>query len=143
MATMRRRARIAALQTLYEVDCSGHRGEEALTRLAEEEDLPQESLSFARELIEGVQQHRHELDVIVKGFASAFPVEQLSIVDRNILRIAIFEILFHDRTPLDTTPFKVAINEAIELAKEFGGDSSPRLVNGVLGALTVERGMEQ
>ncbi len=143
MATMRRRARIAALQTLYEVDCTGHRAEEALDRLAQEEDLPQKSLSFARELIGGVQGHRSELDDLIRGFVSVFPAEQLSIVDRNILRMAIFEILFHDRAPLDATPLKVAINEAIELAKEFGSDSSPRLVNGVLGALTVERGMEQ
>lgn len=143
MTTMRRRARIAALQTLYEVDCTGHRAEEALTRLAEEEELPPQTLSFAREIIEGVHLRRRELDALIKRFASAFPAEQLSIVDRNILRLAIFEILFHDRAPLDRTPLKVAINEAVELAKEFGGDSSPRLVNGVLGALTVERRMEQ
>jgi len=143
MTTMRRRARIAALQTLYEVDCTGHRAEEALARLAGEEELPPQALSFAREIIEGVHQHRRELDALIKRFASAFPADQLSIVDRNILRMAIFEILFHDRAPLDRTPLKVAINEAVELAKEFGGDSSTRLVNGVLGALTVERGMEQ
>lgn len=143
MATMRRRARIAALQTLYEIDCTGHRAEEVLDRLAQEADLPQKSLSFARELVEGVHGHRRELDALIRGFVSVFPAEQLSIVDRNILRMAIFEILFHDRAPLDVTPLKVAINEAVELAKEFGSDASPRLVNGVLGALTVERGMEQ
>jgi len=143
MTTMRRRARIAALQTLYEVDCTGHRAEEALAHLAGEEELPPQALSFAGEIIEGVHQHRRELDALIRRFASAFPASQLSIVDRNILRMAIFEVLFHDRAPLDRTPLKVAINEAVELAKEFGGASSPRLVNGVLGALTVERGMEQ
>jgi len=143
MTTMRRRARIAALQTLYEVDCTRHRAEEALVHLAEEEALPPQALSFAREIIEGVHQHRRELDALIRRFASAFPSHQLSIVDRNILRMAIFEVLFHDRAPLDRTPLKVAINEAVELAKEFGGASSSRLVNGVLGALTVERGMEQ
>jgi len=143
MTTTRRRARIAALQTLYEVDCTKHRAEEALSHLAGEEKLPPGALSFATEIIEGVHQHRRELDALIRKFASEFPSQQLSIVDRNILRMALFEILFHDRDPLDRTPPKVAINEAVELAKEFGGDSSPRLVNGVLGALTVERGMEQ
>jgi N utilization substance protein B len=62
----------------------------------------------------------------------------MSIIDKSILRLAIFEILFGDKTP-----FKVAINEAIELAKHFGSDSSPRLINGVLGSITAERGMKQ
>jgi N utilization substance protein B len=88
--------------------------------------------------VKGVLQNKSELDALIKKFAPAFPPEQMSIIDRNILRLAIFEILFNDKTPL-----KVAINEAIELAKEFGGDSSPRLINGVLGSITTERGVEQ
>jgi N utilization substance protein B len=84
--------------------------------------------------VKGVQQHESELDAIIGKFARAFPVEQMSIIDRNILRLAIFEILFGDKTPV-----KVAINEAIELAKTFGGESSSRLVNGVLGVVAGER----
>ena len=138
MAGTRRKARIAALQTLYELDCTKHKAEEALARLRAGETLAQEALSFSEELVKGVLQNKSELDALIKKFAPAFPIEQMSVIDRNILRLAIFEILFSDKTPL-----KVAINEAIELAKEFGGDSSPRLINGVLGSITTERGVEQ
>jgi N utilization substance protein B len=136
MAGTRRKARIAALQTLYELDCTKHKAEEALAHLRAGETLPQEALSFSEELVKGVLQNKSELDALIKKFAPAFPPEQMSIIDRNILRLAIFETLFNDKTP-----FKVAINEAVELAKEFGGDSSPRLINGVLGSITTERGM--
>ena len=138
MTSTRRKARIAALQALYELDCTKHKAEEALARLRAGEKLPQEALSFSDELVKGVLQNKSELDALIKRFAPAFPPEQMSIIDRNILRLAIFEILFSDKTPL-----KVAINEAIELAKEFGGDSSPRLINGVLGSITTEHGVEQ
>jgi len=138
MTGTRRKARIAALQALYELDCTKHKAEEALARLRAGKTLAQEALSFSEELVKGVLQNKSELDALIKRFAPAFPPEQMSIIDRNILRLAIFEILFNDKTPL-----KVAINEAIELAKEFGSDSSPRLINGVLGSITTERGVEQ
>ena len=138
MTGTRRKARIAALQTLYELDCTKHKAEEALARLRAGETLPQEALSFSEELVKGVLQNKSELDALIKKFAPAFPPEQMSIIDRNILRLAIFEILFNGKTPI-----KVAINEAIELAKEFGSDSSSRLINGVLGSITTERGVEQ
>lgn len=138
MAGIRRQARIAALQALYGLDCTKHKVEEALAHLRAGETLAQEALNFSEELVKGVLQNKSELDALIKKFAPAFPPEQMSIIDRNILRLAIFEILFNDKTP-----FKVAINEAIELAKEFGGDSSPRLINGILGSITTERGVEQ
>jgi N utilization substance protein B len=138
MAGIRRKARIAALQALYELDCTKHKAEEALAHLRAEETLPQEALSFSEKLVKGVLQNKPKIDALIKKFAPAFPPEQMSVIDRNILRLAIFEILFNDKTPL-----KVAINEAIELAKEFGSDSSPRLINGVLGSITTERGVEQ
>ena len=137
MARIRRKARIAALQALYEIDCTKHKVETALANLKAEKTLPQEVLSFSQELVEGVLQHKSELDTLIKKFAPAFPVEQMSIIDRNILRLAIFEVLFSDETPV-----KVAINEAVELAKGFGSDSSPRLINGVLGSITTERSVE-
>jgi N utilization substance protein B len=118
---------------LYEIDCTKHKVEETSARLRAGETLPQEALSFSEELVKGVLQHKSELDALIKKFASAFPLEQMSIIDRNILRLAIFEILFSDKTP-----FKVAINEAIELAKTFGSESSSRLVNGVLGVVVKE-----
>ena len=98
-----------------------------------EEALSQEAYSFAERLTQGVIHDKTKLDNLIKQFAPAFPVEQMSIVDRNILRIAIFEIL-------NITPPKVAINEAVELAKIFGSDSSPRLVNGVLGSVVAKYG---
>jgi N utilization substance protein B len=138
MAGIRRQARIAALQALYELDCTKHKVEETSARLRAGETLAQEALSFSEKLVKGVLQHKPELDTLIKKFAPAFPPEQMSLIDRNILRLAIFEILFNDKTP-----FKVAINEAVELAKEFGSDSSPRLINGVLGSITTERGVKQ
>ena len=138
MTGARRKARIAALQALYELDCTKHKAEEALARLRARKTLAQEALSFSEKLVKGVLQNKSEIDALIKKFAPAFPPEQMSIIDRNILRLAIFEILFNDKTPI-----KVAINEAVELAKKFGSDSSPRLINGVLGSVTTERGVEQ
>ena len=135
MAGVRRKARIAALQVLYELDCTKHKVEETSARLRAGETLTQEGLTFSEELVKGVLHHKSELDALIEKLAPAFPVEQMPIIDRNILRLAIFEILYSKGTPL-----KVAINEAIELAKDFGSDSSPRLINGVLGAITAERG---
>jgi N utilization substance protein B len=137
MAGIRRKARIAALQGLYELDCTRHKAEETSARLRAGETLTQEALGFSEELVTGVLQHKPEMDALIRRFAPAFPPEQMSIIDRNILRLAIFEILFSDKTPV-----KVAINEAVELAKDFGGDSSPRLVNGVLGSITDNRGAD-
>jgi N utilization substance protein B len=138
MAGIRRKARIAALQALYELDCTKHKVEETSARLRAGETLTQEALRFSEELVKGVLQHKSELDVVIEKSAPAFPVEQMPIIDRNILRLAIFEISFSDKTPI-----KVAINEAIELAKDFGSDSSPRLINGILGSITAQRGVGQ
>ncbi|MCK4403187.1 MAG: transcription antitermination factor NusB [Dehalococcoidia bacterium] len=135
---LRRKARVTALQILYELDCTEHGAKEALARLATEKALPQEALSFSEELIQGVLQNKFKLDDIIKRFAPAFPIEQMSVIDRNILRLAIFEILFDNNTPI-----KVAINEAVELAKAFGSDSSPRLINGVLGSIVTEYGAKK
>ena len=135
MTGTRRKARIAALQALYELDCTKHKVKEALDHIRAGETLAPEALSFSTELVKGVLQHKSELDTLINKFAAAFPIEQMSIIDRNILRVAIFEILFNDETP-----FKVAINEAIELAKIFGSESASRLVNGVLGVVINEHG---
>ena len=129
----RRKARAAALQTLFELAFTRHSAEEVLVRLATEKSLPQEARDFSRELIDGVLHNKSKLDFVIERFAPAFPVEQMSAVDSNILRLAIFEILLDSKTPT-----KVAINEAVELAKSFGSDSSPRLVNGVLGSIVAE-----
>ena len=131
---MRRKARIIALQALYELDCSVHKPEEVLTRLLEEKPLNEETAEFAKSLIDGVLQNKRGIDDVIRRFAPAFPVEQIALIDRNILRLAIFEILFDNRVPV-----KAAINEAVELAKSFGSDSSQKFVNGVLGSVAATR----
>jgi N utilization substance protein B len=127
---VRHRARVAALQALFEIDCAAHNPTVVVERRLEETELPEAGALFARELVQGVNDHQERLDGLIKRYAPEWPVDQIAIVDRNILRMAIYEILLQDETPL-----KVAINEAVELAKEFGSDSSARFVNGVLGSL--------
>jgi N utilization substance protein B len=131
-AGSRRRGRIAALQSLYESDSSHHAPLEALDRIARDQGLPKESAAFARELIEGVLAEQNHIDRVIAEAAPAWPVAQLSPVDRNILRLAIKEMLVDNGTPV-----RAVINEAVELAKRFGSESSARFINGVLG--TVER----
>lgn len=130
MAGTRRKGRIAALQVLYEVDCTSHDWRAAVQRRLEEGPLPQEARALALELVEGVMQNRERIDAVIQEYAPAWPVEQVSLVGRNILRIAIFEILMQNKTPP-----KAAINEAVELAKSFGSESLHRFVNGVLGSV--------
>ncbi len=137
MPSARRRARTLALQTLYEVDSAGHPARETLERLAEplrfkDEKERQQILEFARELVVGVLEHRERIDATIAKAAPAWPVEQLAVIDRNVLRLAILEVLINNRTPV-----RAAINEAVELAKAFGGESSPKFVNGVLGAVSL------
>ena len=131
MTGARRKARTLALQALYEVDSVGHEVQGVLTYLLAKEGLSEENVTFARELVNGVIQNRDLIDHNIQKFAPAWPVEQIAVIDRNILRLAIFEILLNNKTP-----FKVAINEAIELAKTFGSGSSSKFVNGVLGSVS-------
>ncbi len=130
---VRHRARIVALQALYEIDCAGHKPEAVLERRLQEIQLPETGETFARELAQGVISRREWLDELIGRYAPEWPVEQIAIIDRNILRIAIYELLVGEDTPV-----KVAINEAVELAKTFGSDSSGRFVNGVLGTLVAK-----
>jgi len=131
MAGARRRARALALQALYEVDSAGHEIEEVVTHLLAKGGLSEENGAFVRELVSGVIQNKEKIDLNIQNFAPAWPIEQIPVVDRNILRLAIFEILLDNKVPV-----KVAINEAVELAKTFGGDNSSRFVNGVLGSVS-------
>ena len=131
MAGARRRARALALQALYEIDSVGHDVDGVLSHLLDETKLSEENSAFVRELVIGVVRDKEKIDLDIQRFAPAWPVEQLAVVDRNILRLAIFEILLDNKVPV-----KVAINEAVELAKLFGSDNSPKFVNGVLGAIS-------
>jgi N utilization substance protein B len=132
MPGKRRKARIIALKALYELDSVGHESRETLSRLLEEKPPPADVVAFAQELVSGVLDHREEIDEVIRQKAPAWPLEQVAVVDRNILRLAIYEILIDNRVPV-----RAAINEAVELAKSFGGESSPKFVNGVLGSVSI------
>jgi N utilization substance protein B len=124
----RRQARISALQALYEIDSTDHPTPEVVANRLEDTPLPTEGEAFLRDLVAGVMKHRNHLDTLIQKYAPAWPVAQIAIVDRNILRIALYEL-----SGATATPPKVAINEAVDLAKLFGSDNSSRFVNGVLG----------
>jgi N utilization substance protein B len=131
-ANPRRKARVAALQALYESDMSHHEPLTSLARLAIEEGLNDAQSAFARELVEGVLEQRAAIDDVIRQAAPQYPVEQLSAIDRNILRLAIREILMNNGAPI-----RAAINEAVEIAKSFGSDNSAKFINGVLGSVSL------
>jgi len=127
--TTRREARKLALQALYEIDAVGREPDSALNHLLGESSASDESSSFTRSLVNGVMEKREQIDATIQRYAPAWPVDQIAVIDRNVLRLAIFEILFDNKVPV-----KVAVNEATELAKSFGSETSAKFVNGVLGA---------
>lgn len=131
---LRRKARRAALEILYEVDCAEHAPQDVLQRRLVEDGFGDPTASFLADLVSGVLDNQIALDELIQRYAPEWPVEQMAIIDRNILRMAIWEIVVSQKTPL-----KVAINEAVELAKVYGSDSAPRFVNGVLGTLAVKQ----
>jgi N utilization substance protein B len=131
----RRRARTAALQALYEADTSKHTAQDALARIVAEQQVGPAQAAFAQDLIDGVLAQQDKIDRVIAHAAPAWPVEQLPPVDRNILRLAIREMLGDNGTPVSAV-----INEAIELAKRFGSDKSASFVNGVLGTIARQRG---
>jgi N utilization substance protein B len=124
----RRQARICALQALYELDTSVHTAADAIAHRLEDTPLPPEGEAFLRQLVSGVVVNRDRLDALIHQYAPAWPVSQIAVIDRNVLRLALLEL-----STIPDTPPKVAINEAVDLAKLFGSDSSSRFVNGVLG----------
>jgi N utilization substance protein B len=130
----RRKARTVALQALYEIDCTTHSPDLVVEERLEETPLPAELNDFARQLVGGVISRAPMLDTLIQKYAPEWPLEQMAVIDRNILRIAIWEFAVERQTPI-----KVAINEAVELAKLYGSDSAPRFVNGVLGALALRQ----
>ena len=126
----RRIARQLAIEVLYEVDLAGHPAAVAFdNRCRDMEDISKRSQDYAKQLIKGIVEHSETLDSFIQTHASEWPLDQVAIVDRNLLRIALYEFT------VGGVPVKVAINEAVELAKRYGSDSSPRFINGVLGSL--------
>ena len=130
----RTRARSAALQALYEIDIVGHLPGTVLEERIADSELDENLAEFARQIVTGVLPLSEKLDHFIAQHAPEWPLDQIAIIDRNILRIALWEIAVSDQTPI-----KVAINEAIELGKTYGSDSTPRFVNGVLGSLATRQ----
>ena len=131
MPGTRHKARTIALQALYEIDSAGRRADAVVERFLAGASLSEENNEFVRSLVGGTVHYRDEIDGNIGRFAPAWPVDQIATVDRNILRLAIFEILFDNKVPV-----KVAVSEAVELAKSYGSESSGKFVNGVLGSVS-------
>jgi N utilization substance protein B len=138
LASVRHRARIVVLQTLFEADVAGHDPGEVLQRHLDERQFPLPAEDFARQLLGGVRGHCQQIDALIVEAAPNWPLEQMARIDVNILRIAISEMLYSGDAHI---PIKAAINEAVELAKRFGSDSSRRFVNGVLGTLVKKKNL--
>jgi len=119
------------LLAMYEMDVGSHDPAVSLERLIVEDRLKPAQAAFARQLLSGVLEHRGRIDRIIEAAAPARPLMELAAVDRNILRIAVREFLVDNLTPAGA-----AINEAVELAKKYGSENSPRFINGVLGAVS-------
>jgi transcription antitermination protein NusB len=131
----RTRARSIALQALYEIDIAGHPPGSVLEERLADAELDDKLANFARQIVFGILPLVDKLDSYIAQHAPEWPLDQVATIDRNILRIALWEIALSDQTPM-----KVAINEAVELGKMFGSDSTPRFVNGVLGSLADHQG---
>lgn len=135
MASNRHLGRIVALQTLYEYefrmqsDDTSVDIDEVLGRNLERYESAIDDKSFVQELVSGVLKEQPDLDTKIQPIAPEWPIEQIARIDRNIIRIGLYELLHR----ADVVPPKVAINEAVELAKAFGSDNSSKFVNGVLG----------
>lgn len=132
MGSLRHRVRIVALQILFEVDATDHPIDVVYERRLEDENLAADGERFLRNLVFGVWEHRSYLDRIIEEAAPNWPITQMPGVDKAVLRIALYELLVDE---IERTPVKAVINEAVELAKQFGSDNSSRFVNGVLGTV--------
>jgi transcription antitermination protein NusB len=135
----RHRARMIAFQTLYESDVTGHDPSTVLSRLYEGLHPQPEVLEYARTLVQGVLDHRADIDGRIRQHATALPFAQMAVVDRALLRLGLFEALHNS----STIPVGVAIDEAVELAKLYGAESSSRFINGVLGRIAAEMGQSR
>ncbi len=133
-------SRSIVLQSLFEWDFLGKSSadyKEIFSRNSKEFAPGAGDLPFMNTLMNGVMERRKDIDLIIEKAAPDWPIEKINVIDRNILRLGLYELLFSDRSQV---PPKVAINEAIELSKTFGGDTSSKFVNGVLGAVYKELG---
>ena len=134
VAARRHQGRKLALQVLYEVDLTDHDPEEAMARaFAEHEPVPPDVVEHVRSLVRGVSLHRDDLDPVISGAAPARDLAEQAAIERNVLRLAVYELL-----NVPSVPPTVAINEGVELAKSFGGENSGKFINGVLRTILEE-----
>jgi transcription antitermination protein NusB len=124
-------ARRIALQVLYEVDSAKHPPQEVVARHLSARDVERKTERVLRQLVYGVLTNRQPLDAVIQHYAPEWPLEQMAIVDRNILRMAIYEFVTHDNFPVG-----VMLDEAILLARMFGAENTPRFINGVLATMS-------
>jgi len=136
LRSIRRKGRVEAFQALFEADLVGHDPLEVLERRLVDESQDPGVGTFARHLVDGVLAHREETDRKIAQAAPAWPLAQMPPVEKNLLRLAIFELLFDNQR----VPVKAAINEAVDIAKTYGSETSGRFVNGVLGTIADEIG---
>ena len=130
-ANERSLSRRVALQVLYELDTTHHQIGDVISGQIDQQSLSPKTARYLRQIVQGVVENRKRLDAVIQHFAPEWPLSQVAIIDRNILRMAVYEFTIQQQTPM-----RVAINEAVELAKLFGADGAARFVNGVLGALS-------
>ncbi len=137
MAAKRHQARANALTALFEIDLTGHNPATVVQERLFRNPLPSKAADFMTRIVNGTLKNIADYDSIIEKFAPEWPVNQLPVVDRNILRMALYELEYED------TPVKVVIDEAVELAKTYGGDNSPRFINGVLGSIVRHNAIER
>ena len=130
MRGKRSRAREAALKILYQLDVTKDPAEQGMKLFFRHHRIPAESQPFVAALVRGAVQHRSKIDDLLSKHTTNWSVNRMSIIDRNVLRLAVYELLFEEQTPP-----KVVINEAVELAKKFGAHDSGKFVNGVLDSI--------
>ncbi len=130
----RTRARGIALQALYEMDMSSHPVNIILNERLKAVPLDEDLREFVEVIVQGVAPYVVRIDEFIAKYAPEWPIDQIAVIDRNIIRIAVWEFAISERTPL-----RVAINECVDLAKIFGSESSQRFVNGVLGSLAAHQ----
>jgi N utilization substance protein B len=131
----RRLARQVAFQTLFQIDLANSDVETALEQRLDDAALDVDNQEYVKEVVRGVMQKLPALDAQISAVSKGWQVHRLGFVDRNILRLAIYEIVF-----MDEIPVRVAVNEAVELAKEFGDEESPKFINGLLGTVVRDGG---
>ncbi len=124
---IRRRAREFALQVLYQIDVAGYNVDKAYENCLKNLCPLEGVKGFSLEIVKGVAEHKKEIDDLIKKYSEHWVLDRMAVVDKNILRVAIFEIIY-----CDDLPYKVSIDEAIELAKRYGADDSPSFINGIL-----------